>query len=79
MTNEVTFVNTWREISGASASGVISRPPGAHAKGRKIAICGEAPSNYPDFAQFLVEQKIDSISLTPDTVLKTTLAILDKE
>jgi pyruvate,water dikinase len=37
---------------------------GAHAKGRKIGICGEAPSNYPDFAQFLVEQKIDSISLT---------------
>ena len=51
----------------------------AHAKGRKIGICGEAPSNYPDFAQFLVEQKIDSISLNPDSVLKTTLAILEKE
>jgi len=49
------------------------------AKGRKIGICGQAPSDYPEFAQFLVEQKIDSISLNPDTVLKTTLAILEKE
>jgi len=48
-------------------------------KGRKIGICGQAPSDYPDFAQFLVEQRIDSISLNPDTVLKTTLAILEAE
>ena len=49
------------------------------ARGRKIGICGQAPSDYPDFAQFLVEQGIDSISLNPDTVLKTTLAILEEE
>ena len=49
------------------------------AKGRKIGICGQAPSDYPEFAQFLVEQGIDSISLNPDTVLKTTVAILEKE
>ena len=49
------------------------------AKGRKIGICGQAPSDYPEFVQFLVEQGIDSISLNPDTVLKTTLAILDIE
>jgi pyruvate,water dikinase len=49
------------------------------AKGRKIGICGQAPSDYPDFAQFLVEQRIDSISLNPDTILKTTLAILRTE
>ena len=48
-------------------------------KGRKIGICGQAPSDYPEFAQFLVEQGIDSISLNPDTVLKTTVAILEKE
>ena len=48
-------------------------------RGRKIGICGQAPSDYPEFAQFLVEQGIDSISLNPDTVLKTTLAILEKE
>jgi pyruvate, water dikinase len=49
------------------------------AKGRKIGICGQAPSDHPDFAQFLVEQGIDSISLNPDTVLKTTTAIVQKE
>jgi pyruvate, water dikinase len=49
------------------------------AKKRKIGICGQAPSDYPDFAQFLVEQGIDSISLNPDTVLKTTVAILEQE
>ena len=49
------------------------------AKQRKIGICGQAPSDYPEFAQFLVEQGIDSISLNPDTVLKTSLAILETE
>lgn len=49
------------------------------AKKRKIGICGQAPSDYPDFAQFLVTQGIDSISLNPDTVLKTTVVILDQE
>ena len=49
------------------------------ANGRKIGICGQAPSDYPEFAQFLVEQGIDSISLNPDTVLKTTVAIVEKE
>ena len=47
--------------------------------GRKIGICGQAPSDYPEFAQFLVQQGIDSISLNPDTVLKTTLAIVEME
>lgn len=49
------------------------------AKGRKIGICGQAPSDYPEFASFLVELGIHSISLNPDTVLKTTLAIVDTE
>jgi pyruvate,water dikinase len=39
----------------------------AHAAGIKIGICGQAPSNYPEFAGFLVEQGIDSISLNPDS------------
>ena len=51
----------------------------AKAKGRKIGICGQAPSDYPEFAQFLVEQGIDSISLNPDVVLKTTVAMLEME
>ena len=48
-------------------------------RGRKIGICGQAPSDYPEFAQFLVEQGIDSISLNPDSVLKSTLAIVATE
>jgi pyruvate,water dikinase len=46
---------------------------------RKIGICGQAPSDYPEFAQFLVEEGIDSISLNPDSVLKTMLEIAKVE
>ncbi|WP_022887437.1 phosphoenolpyruvate synthase [Glaciibacter superstes] len=51
----------------------------AHAAGIKIGICGQAPSNYPDFATFLVARGIDSISLNPDSFLKTVRAIADAE
>ena len=51
----------------------------AHAAGRKIGICGQAPSDYPEFARFLVEQGIDSISLNPDVVVRTTLDLLELE
>ena len=51
----------------------------AKEKGLKIGICGQAPSDFPDFAEFLVECGIDSMSLIPDTVLKTRLAIATKE
>jgi pyruvate,water dikinase len=47
------------------------------AKGRKIGICGQAPSDYPEFAQFLVDQGIDSISVNPDA-LATTAKFLKK-
>jgi pyruvate,water dikinase len=47
--------------------------------GRKIGICGQAPSDYPEFARFLVECGIDSISLNSDTVIKTTVEILETE
>jgi pyruvate,water dikinase len=49
------------------------------ARGRKIGICGQAPSDYPEFARFLVRCGIDSISLNPDTVLKTTQDIVAME
>ncbi len=51
----------------------------AHAAGRQIGICGQAPSDYPEFARFLVSEGIDSLSLNPDSVLKTMLAIVDLE
>ncbi|MGE3193829.1 MAG: phosphoenolpyruvate synthase [Microbacteriaceae bacterium] len=44
---------------------------GAHTAGIKVGICGQAPSDYPEFAEFLVEQGIDSISLNPDSFLRT--------
>jgi pyruvate,water dikinase len=47
--------------------------------GRKVGICGQAPSDYPEFAAFLVEQGIDSISLNPDSVLKTMLLVAKTE
>lgn len=48
---------------------------GAHANNRKIGICGQAPSDYPEFAQFLIDLRIDSISLNPDSVLKELLLL----
>jgi pyruvate,water dikinase len=51
----------------------------AKACGRKVGICGQAPSDYPEFARFLVECGIDSISLNPDTVHKNTQEILEME
>ena len=42
-------------------------------------LCGQAPSDYPDMAEFLVELGIDSMSLNPDTVLKTTRQVLEVE
>ncbi len=47
----------------------------AHIDKRKVGICGQAPSDFLDFAKFLVEEKIDSISLSPDTVIKTAMEI----
>ena len=47
----------------------------AKQKSVKIGICGQAPSDYPEFAEFLVREGIDSISLNPDTVLKTSMRL----
>lgn len=50
-----------------------------HAQGIKVGICGQAPSDYLDFALFLVEQGIDSMSLTPDAVLRTLQKVSELE
>ena len=49
------------------------------ARKKYIGICGQAPSDYPEFAEFLVEQGIESVSLNPDTIIKTTQKIYEKE
>ncbi|MDO8492797.1 MAG: phosphoenolpyruvate synthase [bacterium] len=49
------------------------------ARGKYVGICGQAPSDFPDFCEFLVEEGIESISLNPDTVVKTLSVIAEKE
>ena len=52
---------------------------GGKRNGRHVGICGQAPSDYPEVARFLVEQGIDSISLNPDSIIKTIRAVLEVE
>jgi pyruvate, water dikinase len=51
----------------------------AHEADRPVGLCGEAPSNHPEFAAFLVEQGIDSISLAPDSVLEVIETVAEAE
>jgi pyruvate,water dikinase len=52
---------------------------GAHRNGRHVGICGQAPSDYPEVARYLVEQHIDSISLNPDSLVATARHLVDVE
>jgi pyruvate, water dikinase len=51
---------------------------GAHRNGRYVGICGQAPSDYPEVAKFLVDLRIDSISLNPDSVISTLRRLAEK-
>jgi len=52
---------------------------GTKRNGKHSGLCGQAPSDYPEFAEFLVRVGIDSISINSDTAMKTTLRVLDVE
>ena len=52
---------------------------GCRRTGRHSGLCGQAPSDYPDMAEYLVEIGIDSMSLNPDSVLSVTRQVLDVE
>jgi pyruvate,water dikinase len=67
------------ERNGAVERMVEMAISAAHRAGKKIGICGQAPSDYPEFARFLVERGITSISLNPDTVIQTTQVIVEAE
>ncbi|ABB31012.1 phosphoenolpyruvate synthase [Geobacter metallireducens RCH3] len=58
---------------------IASVVEGARRNHRHSGICGQAPSDYPEFAAFLVREGIDSISLNPDSILKITLRVLEME
>ncbi|WP_394288733.1 putative PEP-binding protein, partial [Corynebacterium variabile] len=49
------------------------------ARGKYVGICGQGPSDHPDLAAWLVEQGIESMSLTPDTVVKTWLSLAGEQ
>jgi pyruvate,water dikinase len=51
----------------------------AHIPKRKVGICGQAPSDYPEFAEFLVKEGIDSISVNPDVAIKTIMLVAETE
>jgi len=70
---------TFDERDGAVEKMVTIAIEAAQRNRKKIGICGQAPSDYPEFAQFLVEKGISSISLNPDTVVQTTEKILEFE
>ncbi len=67
------------ERDGAVMKMVAMAIEAARRNGKKIGICGQAPSDYPEFADFLVERGINSISLNPDTVISATHHILETE
>jgi pyruvate,water dikinase len=74
------IVNTIANENDAAVKKLIADIIGiCKAKGKYIGICGQAPSDYPDFARFLVQHGIQSMSLNPDTVIKTLTAIAEEE
>jgi pyruvate,water dikinase len=69
----------FEERNPAVLAMVASVIDAARAAGRKIGICGQAPSDYPEFTRFLVERGITSISLNPDALLRGLEAIAEAE
>lgn len=51
----------------------------AKRQGKPVGICGQGPSDFPEFAQWLVQEGIDSISLNPDTILETWITVAREE
>ena len=64
----------------AAVKMMISRAIKAcQAQGKYVGICGQAPSDYPDFAEWLVAEGISAISLNPDTVIETRLRLAKRQ
>jgi pyruvate,water dikinase len=74
-----TLASLFDERNEAVRRMIAAAIAGAHAAGRPIGICGQAPSDHPEMAEWLVGQGIDSLSLSPDAVIATTQRVLDAE
>ena len=77
--NSGTVARHFDERDGAARWMIAHAVATAKHVGKPIGICGRAPSDYPDFARWLVEQGINSISLNPDSAIKTAFVIADAE
>jgi pyruvate,water dikinase len=73
------LADLFRERDEAVMRSISAAIRGAHAAGRPIGLCGQAPSDDPEFARFLVDERIDSISLNPDAVLRAWAVVADAE
>jgi len=74
-----TVAHLFDENNAAVRRMIASAIRAAHEAKKPIGICGQAPSDFPEFAEWLVTQGIDSISLNPDTAIKTTLRLAAAE
>lgn len=74
-----TIANVANEKNEAVKVSITKAIQACKEAGKYSGICGQAPSDFPDFAEFLVEQGIESISLNPDSLIKTTLVVAAKE
>jgi pyruvate,water dikinase len=73
------LANVFDEENAAVKTAIKMAIEGAHRNGRLVGLCGQAPSDKPEFAAFLVELGIDSMSLTPDSVLKAIKIVAEAE
>lgn len=73
------LADVFDEEDPAVVSAISQAIQGAHRNGKPVGLCGQAPSDKPHFAAFLVEQGIDSISLTPDSVLRAIQVVAEAE
>jgi pyruvate, water dikinase len=77
--DSATVAHLFDENNAAVKQMIAQAIRAAHAAKRPIGICGQAPSDFPEFAEWLVDQGIDSISLNPDTAIKTALRVASAE
>jgi pyruvate, water dikinase len=73
------LASVFDEENPAVKTAIMQAIEGAHRNGKPVGLCGQAPSDKPDYAEFLVEQGIDSVSLTPDSVFNAISTIARAE